>query len=140
MSSVAAQQGSYLGRLLSRGYDFAEAVPTKTDGEASKSARAGMARPFQFLNLGILAYTGGNSALAQEQPDELKVQLDDLKVTDQAGAVQLDDVKVTDQAGAVGWLAWRSVYLAKQVSWKNQVSVLFDWAKTSLFGRDITRF
>jgi NADH dehydrogenase FAD-containing subunit len=53
-----------------------------------------LARPFQFLNLGILAYTGGSNALAQ---------------------VQLDDKKVTDQSGAVGWLAWRSVYLAKQV-------------------------
>jgi hypothetical protein len=27
-----------------------------------------------------------------------------------------------------------------QVSLKNQVSVLFDWAKTALFGRDLTRF
>lgn len=117
-AQVAAQQGSYLGRLLSRGYDFSEMVPRKADHPQS-SPRSGLARPFQFLNLGILAYTGGSNALAQ---------------------VQLDDKKVTDQSGAVGWLAWRSVYLAKQVSLKNQVSVLFDWAKTSLFGRDLTRF
>ena len=81
----------------------------------------------------------------------------------------------------MGWLAWRSVYLAKlvtppppplpsrrcrqrrpqaaphlalasprltrirawgaeQVSVRNQLMVAFDWVKTSLFGRDLTRF
>jgi len=51
---------------------------------------------------------------------------------------------VDDQAikssGAVGFLLWRSVYLSKQVSTRNRVLILFDWAKTRFFGRDITRF
>ena len=72
----------------------------------------------QFLNLGILAYTGNQKALAQLEAGSLKLQI----------------------AGLLGWLGWRSVYLAKQVSNRNQAMVAFDWAKTSLFGRDLSRF
>jgi NADH dehydrogenase FAD-containing subunit len=39
-AQVAAQQGSYLGRLLSRGYDFSEMVPRKADHPQS-SPRSG---------------------------------------------------------------------------------------------------
>jgi len=38
------------------------------------------------------------------------------------------------------WLMWRGVYLAKQFSAYNKVRMLFDWIRTSLFGRDISRF
>jgi len=38
------------------------------------------------------------------------------------------------------WLMWRGVYLAKQFSLYNKVRMLTDWIRTSLFGRDISRF
>ena len=41
--------------------------------------------------------------------------------------------------GAAGFALWRSVYLSKQVSWRNRVLVALDWAKAKSFGRDITR-
>merc|ERR1719354_993095 len=79
-----------------------------------------VAAPFQFLNLGILAYTGGGSALAQ------------LQVTPQEkGRLK--------GKGKIGFGLWRSVYLSKQVSWRNRVLVFLDWTKTQIFGRDITR-
>eukprot|EP01114_Cavostelium_apophysatum_P020040 TRINITY_DN660_c0_g2_i3.p1 TRINITY_DN660_c0_g2~~TRINITY_DN660_c0_g2_i3.p1 ORF type:complete len:624 (+),score=111.34 TRINITY_DN660_c0_g2_i3:535-2406(+) len=37
------------------------------------------------------------------------------------------------------WWLWRSIYLSKQVSWRNKMLVSFDWFKTIVFGRDITR-
>ena len=42
-------------------------------------------------------------------------------------------------AGSAAFLLWRSVYIVKQVATRNRVLVTFDWVKTALFGRDITR-
>ncbi len=101
---VASQQGVYLARLFSRGFEFSAIVPQKSggssddatgDGASSSVAASGgssdpdkdgadgkvplseklglsvvkgkFAKPFQFLNLGILAYTGAGGALAQVQ-------------------------------------------------------------------------
>ena len=123
-AQVAAQQGAYLARLFNRDYDLTTVVPVKK-AQASPEALAALrfgdssvAKTFEFLNLGILAYTGNQKALAQLEAGSLKLQI----------------------AGLLGWLGWRSVYLAKQVSSRNQAMVAFDWAKTSLFGRDLSRF
>lgn len=101
---MASQQGVYLARLFSRGFEFSATVPQKSDnkqgGEAAAEMTSAMAahatgggpepdakgekvplseklglsvvkgkfaKPFQFLNLGILAYTGAGGALAQVQ-------------------------------------------------------------------------
>ena len=75
--------------------------------------------PFQYLDLGILAYTGRYSALAQ-------LQLTPSEAT---------RIKAN---GTFGFGLWRSLYLAKQTSVRNQMLVFFDWAKAQMFGRDIT--
>mmetsp|Transcript_15989 Transcript_15989/g.22782 ORF Transcript_15989/g.22782 Transcript_15989/m.22782 type:complete len:658 (-) Transcript_15989:363-2336(-) len=140
-AQVASQQGEYLARLLSQGYDF-EAMgndeqiknkilyPPRPDPSRQKSVAEKitsfacqsdeMAAPFQFLNLGILAYTGDGSALAQLQLDPTE-----------KGRVK--------SKGKIGFGLWRSVYLSKQVSWKNRILVFVDWTKAQVFGRDITR-
>ena len=137
-AQVASQQGEYLARLLSQSYEMSPGIDsnegiilppkvsanrTKTLAESISSFAAlsgDFAAPFQFLNLGILAYTGGGSALAQLQltPEE-------------QGRVK--------GTGKVGFGLWRSVYLSKQVSWRNRVLVFLDWSKCQIFGRDITR-
>ncbi|CAM9362539.1 unnamed protein product, partial [Phaeothamnion confervicola] len=146
-AQVAAQQGTYLGRLFSRDYEVTAVVPAKREGVATAGdgsseggegeargaaapplalseqlglgmARGRYAKPFQFLNLGILAYVGDASALAQLQVDQQRVK----------------------GTGAAGFLLWRSIYLSKQVSWRNRAMVAVDWMKTRIFGRDITRF
>lgn len=85
-AQVASQQGAYLARLFSRGFEVSAAVPQKqipdkgtvhggTERPKSPlSEKLGLsvvqgkfAKPFQFLNLGILAYTGAGGALAQVQ-------------------------------------------------------------------------
>lgn len=136
-AQVASQQGEYLANLLSNNYNMCPGVdplagillPPQPDKTRSKSlsekiagfaCQADFAAPFQFLNLGILAYTGAGSALAQLQLTPAEKGM----------------VKGT---GQLGFGVWRSVYLSKQVSLRNRVLVFFDWAKTSIFGRDITR-
>jgi len=137
-AQVASQQGEYLAGLMNRRFDLSPPT-TLSDGILPPPMRdpkrtkpnlsdriAGIstqskeyAKPFQFLNLGILAYTGGGSALAQVET-----------------APQVPPVLGW---GQVGNFLWRSVYLSKQVSWRNRILVVNDWAKKQLFGRDITR-
>jgi len=70
--------------------------------------------PFKFKNFGMLAYIGGNKALA--------------------------DTPQIKGSGFLTFIFWRSAYLTKLVSFKNKLLVIFDWIKTFLFGRDVSNF
>lgn len=119
-AQVAAQQGAYAARLLNRGYAVGlgglDAPPPWVRRAPAQPAE--VAHPFSFLSFGLLAYVTGGSALTQVD----------------AGPVQLA------VAGSLAYLLWRSVYLTKQVSTRNRVLILFDWAKSRVFGRDISQF
>jgi len=136
---VASQEGEYLAHLMNEKFDFSPPKatndetllpPVKIPGETVESLQDAIAalathhpeyaKPFQFLNLGILAYTGDCTALAQ------------VSTTPKTPNVL--------STGKVGNFLWRSVYLAKQVSWRNRILVMNDWLKRVWFGRDISRF
>ena len=135
-AQAASQQGAYLARLLAladvAAYDSGgNLLPPKRDLQergltlpeliASTATHSrDFAAPFQFLNLGILAYTGNQKALAQIQ-------------------VAPGDCGRLDVSGSIGFGLWQAVYLFKQLSLKNQVSVVLDWIKMRAFGRDISR-
>lgn len=86
-------------------------------GRALASRAAGKEpKAFRFVNLGMLAYIGESDALAE---------------IPQAGV---------RSHGFLTVLFWRSAYLTRLVSLKSKVLVLFDWTKTLLFGRDLTKF
>jgi len=143
-AQVASQQGEFLGKLLSKDY----CVDAKTGGviippmmldegqsrslsERIASFATGeknIAAPFQYLDLGILAYTGSGSALAQLQVAPGKG--DPSSETWNPVRLQIK--------GALGFGLWRSIYLWKQTSPKNVVLVTLDWLKVKLFGRDIS--
>ena len=95
-AQVAQQQAKHLARSL------------------RAMARKQPVRPFEYRHLGMLAYLGGNRALA--------------------------DLETYKGKGWTTWLFWRSAYLTRLVSMKNKVQVLFDWFKAKLFGRDISQF
>jgi len=143
-AQVAAQQGEFLGKLLSKDYVTnalgnnglhpvttinSEQDKTIADKVAAFAMGDGeIAPPFQFLDLGILAYTGSGSALAQVQ------------VAPGKGAPNNEDwtpVRLQIK-GSLGFGLWRSIYLLKQTSVKNVVLVTLDWIKVALFGRDIS--
>jgi NADH:ubiquinone reductase (non-electrogenic) len=95
-SQVAQQQGKYLADSLTR------------------LARGKQPEPFEYHHLGMLAYIGGNRALA--------------------------DLQHYKWRGWATWFFWRSAYLSRIVSLKNKFSVMTDWIKAKLFGRDISQF
>jgi NADH dehydrogenase FAD-containing subunit len=133
---VAAQEGEFLAKLMNKKYDLSPTISTEgialpplrhPDHDPAISEKIAnfvtrsdeYAKPFQFLNLGILAYTGGGSALAQV-----------------ATAPNAEPIKGT---GKIGNALWKSVYISKQVSWRNRFMVINDWLRRQIFGRDITR-
>lgn len=134
---VASQQGEYLADLMNTHYNLCPSPmedgtlpPPPRDPQrvgttlaeniaAVTTGTTEYAKPFQFLNLGLLAYTGDCTALAQ------------VSTAPKAPAIK--------STGKLGNTLWRSVYLGKQVSWRNRLLVLNDWMKRVWFGRDITR-
>eukprot|EP00611_Tribonema_gayanum_P008774 TRINITY_DN183_c0_g1_i1.p1 TRINITY_DN183_c0_g1~~TRINITY_DN183_c0_g1_i1.p1 ORF type:complete len:599 (-),score=180.28 TRINITY_DN183_c0_g1_i1:874-2670(-) len=129
---VAAQEGAYVARLLNRGYaleggDSPPIAPSIATEDKDIGAVAAdwlrlrgdlTARPFHFLNLGVLAYLGSGAGVAELRGG--------------------DKTRLLDASGTVGFFLWRSTYLVKQVSMRNRVCVAIDWFKAKAFGRDFT--
>ena len=127
-AQVAAQQGAFVARILNKQYDLAAEIPTLPPGGNDNPfdvARFAYIRghteamPFRFWDLGRLAYLGQSQAVAE---------------------VGVGSTTVSQAKGLAAFVLWRSVYIVKQVSFRNRVLVLFDWIKSRLFGRDLTRF
>ena len=145
-AQVASQQGEFLAKLLSKDYcidamnqDSSLVPPLILDKEQEKSLSEQIASfamndgeiapPFQYLDLGILAYTGSGSALAQLQVAPGK--------SDPSNSETWNPVRLQIK-GKLGFGLWRSIYLWKQTSPKNVALVTLDWIKVKLFGRDIS--
>ncbi len=95
-AQVAQQQGKYLAKAL------------------TLRARGRTPAPFSYRHLGMLAYVGGDRALA--------------------------DLQSYKGGGWTTWVFWRSAYLTRLVSLKNKAKVLTDWTMARIFGRDISQF
>lgn len=100
-AQVAAQEGAYLAHLLNWGYNLSEPIPSLAEDvwrtkplQAIRVRGAVVAKPFRFLNFGLLAYVGNAQAVAQ---------------------VQLGEAEFIKSSGEQAFLLWRSVYLVKQV-------------------------
>lgn len=70
--------------------------------------------PFMYKHLGYFAYIGSNHAVA--------------------------DLGAMKMGGFTTWWLYRAAYFSKQVSWKNRYCLASDWIRTTLFGRDVSRF
>ena len=80
----------------------------------NRKQRGKPVQPFRYRHYGMLAYVGSGRALA--------------------------DLANFKGKGFATWIFWRSAYLTKLISLKNKMLVVFDWFKTFVFGRDISRF
>ncbi|MBI1317633.1 MAG: hypothetical protein GC168_01625 [Candidatus Hydrogenedens sp.] len=95
-AQVAQQGGTYVAKQLN-------------DLVAKKERK-----PFNYKHKGMLAYVGGNKALA--------------------------DMGSRKSKGFHTWILWRSAYLTKLISFQNKLMVMFDWLRAFIFGRDISQY
>eukprot|EP00164_Ancoracysta_twista_P009797 GFYU01014592.1.p1 GENE.GFYU01014592.1~~GFYU01014592.1.p1 ORF type:complete len:362 (+),score=111.77 GFYU01014592.1:512-1597(+) len=78
---------------------------------------SGDTAPFKYKSLGMLAYVGGYK-----------------------GVSDFRDSTSATMSGFDAWIVWRAAYMTKMGSWKNRMNVPFDWMRSFIFGRDISRF
>lgn len=142
-AQVAGQQGAYVAHVINRKYRLGvggeESMPPwKPDRDLSLADRVFgsitdsvsssvddgegavvlLKRPFEFLSLGIMASIGNDKAVVEVEAFDKSVSF----------------------WGNPAFLLWKSVYITKQVSFRNRVLILFDWLKTRAFGRDLSQF
>lgn len=80
-------------------------------------------KPFQYKHLGSLAYVGADQAVA------------DFKGT----APILNFFELGPMQGWGTFVLWRSFYLTEMFTARTRILLAFDWMRTKLFGRDISR-
>ncbi|KAK5658214.1 hypothetical protein OQA88_2189 [Cercophora sp. LCS_1] len=109
----AHQQGLYLAHKLNKMARAAEELRANDIVEGDMDAA--VYKAFEYKHLGSLAYVG-NSAV-------------------------FDFGEGWNFAGGL-WAvyAWRSIYFAQSVSFRTRVLMAMDWAKRSLFGRDLMSY
>jgi len=73
---------------------------------------------FKFNKMGSMAYTGSWSAVVDLGDKAIRIPL----------------------RGFFAFAMWRFGYLSMQGNWRNVLWVPFDWIRTWIFGRDLTRF
>lgn len=136
-AQVAAQQGSYVGRLLNQiaerddtldkvtmlkeQLDSGSADPNVVSNELRhwerRLEKASSLKQFQYSHQGSLAYVGSEKAVA------------DLSFWGNAFA----------SGGTWTFMFWRSAYLSMCFSLRNRLLVMLDWTKVRIFGRDVSR-
>jgi len=109
----AHQQGQYLGHKFNK---MAQAAPgMKANDVRDGDLDEAVYKAFEYRHLGSLAYIG-NSA-----------------VFDLGGGWSIT-------GGLWAVYAWRSVYFAQSVSFRTRILLAMDWAKRTLFGRDLVNW
>ena len=126
-AQVAAQEGKYLGQRISSmptQYEEGSALNwVKKQWFAAKGVDD-ISKPFRYNHMGSLAYVGGDSAAA-----------------DLTGAFSIADfLNINIMTGKGTFYLWRSFYLSEQCSTRTKLLLLFDWAKATVFGRDVSRY
>lgn len=124
-AQVAFQQGQFLAKHLERLHAADELhyrllrEPENKERISRKLARVQkLMAPFEYNHQGALAYIGLERAVA------------DLVWGDWSNVLT---------GGPLTFLFWRSAYIYMCLLVKNQLLVCLDWAKVSMFGRDISK-
>lgn len=126
-AQVAFQQGLFLADHFKRLNEI-EAVKHKVQNPGPQDNVDRLAKklvklekslePFKYNYQGSLAYIGSERAVAD---------------------LVWGDWSNVSTGGTFTYLFWRSAYIYMCLSVKNQILICFDWAKLSLFGRDISK-
>lgn len=119
-AQVASQQGAYLARKLNKFAKLREKGPSIPESKADDPIEDYddlHYRPFNYHNMGSLAYIGNAAAF-------------DLPLPEPIGSFA---------GGLVAMYMWRSFYLSEQVSTRTRMLLLNDYIRRGIWGRDISR-
>ncbi|GEQ69707.1 hypothetical protein JCM33374_g3381 [Metschnikowia sp. JCM 33374] len=126
-AQVAFQQGQFLAQHFKRLNEI-ESVKYKIQSPGPQDNVERLSKklvkletslePFKYNHQGSLAYIGSERAVAD---------------------LVWGDWSNVSTGGTFTYLFWRSAYIYMCLSVKNQILICFDWAKLSLFGRDISK-
>ena len=81
-------------------------------------------KPFRYKHMGSLAYVGGDSAVLDFTGSKPFLNLLNLNPLSGHGAFYL----------------WKSFYFTEMFTGRTKTLLAFDWIRTQVFGRDISRF
>ncbi|CAF1350089.1 unnamed protein product [Rotaria sordida] len=112
-AQVASQEGRYIADLLNQ-------LPDLT----IKNYQQYNLKPFRYKHMGTLAYVGGDSAVLDFSGTKPILDLFNLKPLSGRGAAYL----------------WKSFYFTEMFSGRTKTLLAFDWIRTQLYGRDISRY
>ena len=112
-AQVASQEGRYVANLLNELTNITENDYQKYNLES-----------FRYKHMGSLAYVGGDSAVLDFTGSKPFLDLFNLKPLSGRGAAYL----------------WRSFYFTEMFTGRTKILLAFDWVRTHLYGRDISRY
>ncbi|UJR34474.1 hypothetical protein I4U23_021881 [Adineta vaga] len=112
-AQVAHQQGRYLANLLNQINDF------KLNNFEQENLKA-----FNYKHKGSLAYIGGDAAV---------LDFNDSKTI-------LDMFSLKSLSGRSALYLWKSFYLTEMFTGRTKALLAFDWIRTHIYGRDISRY
>ncbi|CAF1985082.1 unnamed protein product [Rotaria magnacalcarata] len=112
-AQVASQEGRYLADLLNELPDLNVENYQKHD-----------IKPFRYKHMGSLAYVGGDSAVVDFTGSRPILDIFNLKPLSGRGAAYL----------------WKSFYFTEMFTGRTKTLLAFDWVRTQLYGRDISRY
>jgi len=112
-AQVAAQQGRYVANLLNQLPDL-----TLSDYQQLNL------QPFRYKHMGSLAYVGGDAA-----------------VLDFTGTKPILDLfNLQPLSGRSAAYLWKSFYFTEMFTGRTKALLAFDWVRTQVYGRDISRY
>ncbi|UJR37132.1 hypothetical protein I4U23_029836 [Adineta vaga] len=112
-AQVASQEGRYVANLLNQLPDI-----RSTDFQQQNL------KPFLYKHMGSLAYVGGDEAVFDFTGSKPLLDLVDLKPLSGRSAAYL----------------WKSFYFTEMFTGRTKTLLAFDWVRTHIFGRDISRY
>ncbi len=112
-AQVASQEGRYVAHLLNQ-------LPNTTITNYQEHNL----KSFQYKHMGSLAYVGGDSAVLDFSGTKPLLDLFNLKPLSGRGAAYL----------------WKSFYFTEMFTGRTKTLLAFDWFRTQLYGRDISRY
>ena len=109
-AQVASQEGRYIAHLLNQLPDLNKATLEQ--------------QQFRYQHMGSLAYVGGDAAVMDFTGTRPILDLFNLKPLSGRGAAYL----------------WKSFYFTEMFTGRTKTLLAFDWLRTQVYGRDISRY